>query len=73
MIYLIKHKPFTNNKLNKLEIMNEFFVILVSYHLILFNDYLPNPELRYSIGWSTITLTSLALLINMIVILIDFI
>jgi hypothetical protein len=38
-------KPFVNNFLNKLEIFNEVCIMLVTYHLYLFTEFVPNPEL----------------------------
>jgi hypothetical protein len=50
-----------------MEIVNEIFILIVNYHLIFFNDFVPDPDLRYNLGWSIISFTSLAIFTNIVV------
>jgi hypothetical protein len=41
-MYLYHAKPFVDSSINKQEIFNELTIILVSYHLICFTDFVRN-------------------------------
>ena len=36
----------------RMDIFNEIKLIVVMYHMILFTDFVPDPETRYQIGFS---------------------
>jgi len=57
--------------LNRLELFNEICILGVGYHLLLFTDFVPEPEIKYSIGWSAIVLSSLNIVVNLVMILIQ--
>jgi hypothetical protein len=50
-----------------MEIYNEFTILAVGYHLIMFTDYLPYGAKQYSSGYSIIVITLLNILINSII------
>jgi hypothetical protein len=54
-----------------MEITNEVLNMLVSYHYFLFTDFVPDPELRYNFGWSSIYCTLALIAINMIILIKD--
>ena len=60
-------KPYPSPMLNKLETCNEIGVILVCYHMLLFTSFVPDPLLRYQIGYSCYAVTVFIILINMYV------
>lgn len=39
--YIVGVRPFANPALNRIEIFNEFCILLTAYHLVLFTDYVP--------------------------------
>ena len=41
----------------KLELFNEFTILMCIYHCYLFTDFVPQPETRYSVGFSLIGCT----------------
>ncbi len=41
-MYIIYAKPFEDSALNKIEIFNEFCILVTTYHLICFTDFIPN-------------------------------
>jgi hypothetical protein len=55
---------------NRLELFNEICILIVSLHLYLFTMFVPDPELKYSIGWSLIGVTCLNIGVNMVIVLI---
>ena len=54
LIYLGWFRPFEDQRLVNLEIMNECTSLILLYHLMLFTDFVPEAETRYLIGWSFI-------------------
>lgn len=64
LMYIISVKPFKEPRLNKLEIFNELTVLLCAYHIPLFSDFVPDPDIRYIAGWSIILITCSNLMIN---------
>ena len=54
--------PFTN----KLELYNNFSIILLVYCLLLFTDFVPDALARYKIGYVMIFLTSQNIIVNLI-------
>jgi hypothetical protein len=57
--------PFRSNVANKMGLFNEVCVLLTNYHLFLFTDFLPNPDLREKIGLSLIVVTCMSILVNL--------
>ena len=66
---MILVKPLEDPKANRMMIINESFILMASYHLFFFTDYLTDPDLQYNIGWSLIAVTLLNMVINLAVIL----
>lgn len=51
----------------RIEIMNEVCILVISYSLILFTEFMPDdPALQYNIGWFVILITLLNIGINMV-------
>lgn len=50
----------------RLETINEFCILMLSYTLLLFTNYMPDdPELLYSIGWFVLFITLGNVAVNM--------
>jgi hypothetical protein len=65
IIYVGHVKPFEIPLLNTMEVVNEVTILIATYHLFLFTDYVEDPNTQYNIGWSMIGVTALNILINM--------
>ena len=52
-----------------MEFFNESTIMLCTYHLYLFTDFVPNPDSRYTMGYSLIVVTCINLLGNIIVLM----
>ena len=39
-------EPMRSHNQNRLEMLNEVFVLVYTYHLYLFTDFMPNLEVR---------------------------
>jgi len=51
MIIYTGNKPLNNRFMNRHELCNEFFVCIITMHIILFTDYIPDEEIQYLMGW----------------------
>ena len=56
--------PYESKGINAMEIVNEFFVLAASLHLIVFSDFTDDPEIKYSAGWSINLVVLTQLLVN---------
>ena len=55
--------PFEPSR-NNLEIFNEICIMLMFYHLHCYNDFVPDPILRYKIGYSQLFFFGIFLLVH---------
>ena len=49
----------------RLEFFNEFIILCCSYHYYLFTDFVPDPDARYTMGYSLIVVTIICLTVNL--------
>jgi len=61
-------RPFTNKSLNDIELFNEFFTLMINYHLMMFTDIVQDPYAREFIGNSLVCMIGGNLAINVIII-----
>ena len=66
VIYLVIVLPLDSNMMNGLEIMNEILSFIILYHLIIFTDWVPHPEIRYKFGYMLIAFTTLCISVHII-------
>ena len=63
--------PFKNKIANRLEIINEVFVLLTNYHLLMFTDFLPNTIMREHVGMSLVVITIMGVFVNLSVVIFE--
>ncbi len=66
-IYVTLFKPFELPLLNRMEVFNEYTIMLATVHLLTFTQFVPEPETQYIMGWSIIGITVLNIAVNMFV------
>ena len=71
LCWIASVQPCETRGLNAMEMCNEALVIACAYYLIMFTDYVKDPELRYMFGWGYIALIALGLIGNMLIVLIS--
>lgn len=54
LIYSIKTDPFVDREARFNDMLSEWCVMCLSYHLFLFTDFGPGLEEQYFLGWSYI-------------------
>jgi hypothetical protein len=63
--------PFTDLTANRLEIINEVFVLLTNYHLMMFTDFLSDLLMREHVGMSLVVTTILGVVVNLSVVILE--
>jgi len=52
--------------MNALEIFNECSILIVSYHLVAFTDFVPSVEAQYDMGFVLCGVTMLNIVVNLV-------
>ena len=64
LIYTGYVKPFERRIHNKLEIANETLILLNSYFMIIFSDFVPDARNRYAMGWCNLGIIFVLVIVN---------
>ena len=67
MFTLIYHgmvEPFASNHARRMDFFNEFGVIMITYFMFMYNDNLPDEDLKFMIGWAQVVVFALVILYN---------
>ena len=64
-------RPMISKTSNAIELINETFILLITYHLYLFTDFYTDAEIRKSIGISLIVTTLFNVAISIGVVVVD--
>ena len=67
LTFLIKVKPYSDQLLNAIEIFNESSILALSYFMFMFTDLVPDPYVRYQLGWFFSAIIALNISLNWIV------
>ena len=51
VIYLGHMWPLETQFATKMEIFNECTIVMLTYGMLMFTDLVPDPEMRFTIGW----------------------
>jgi hypothetical protein len=57
-------KPMINTTENTMELVNEAFVLIMTYHLYMFTDFMTDLKMRGFVGFSMIAITVLNVLLS---------
>jgi len=64
-------RPFKLPFLNKMELMNEFTVLIINYHFLCFTAFVPDVPTRIIVGYSIISITGYVLVVNIGIVLVQ--
>jgi hypothetical protein len=64
LIFFIAVKPLNQPFLNRIEIFNELCLLITSYFLFLFTDFVPDIKTRYMLGWAFIGISLFNIAVN---------
>ena len=62
-------KPFVRRFRNNMELTNEAIVLVSTYFLCFYSSFVPDPEIRYMLGWYNIWVFIFMILINLTILL----
>ena len=67
-MYFVWFKPFEDPGLNKIEIFNEFIILVCCYHMFVFTGGITyDVYMIYKIGWSMDIMLILQFIINIVI------
>ena len=66
MIYTGDVKPFKQRHHNTLAIMNEFLILLNTYFMIIYSDFVPDAQIKYLMGWVNLSVIICMVVVNVI-------
>ena len=64
--------PYRWKEHRRLELYNETMILLFSYHLIVFTDFVPDPSVRSMFGESQILFSFILIWTNIMILVIQF-
>ena len=64
-------QPFRGKSRNNLEISNETLILINTYFLIVYSDFVGSPEVRYQMGWVNVAFLTFMLLTNILMLVMD--
>ena len=68
-MYLTYYKPLSGRIANHIEIASELITLLLTYHLFLFTDFVPEPEVRYMFGYPFTGFMAVFIIVQLIALL----
>jgi hypothetical protein len=69
LIYVGYFMPFSTRFRSRVEVINEIFITVDTFHFMLFTDFVGQPDTQYLIGWSLIVHITLHILFNLAIVL----
>ena len=68
LMFFIGNRPMKYASFNNVEIMNETLVLISTYFMFVFSDWIKDVEIRYEVGFYLMYVISVLALINTIII-----
>lgn len=69
LIYNGYYKPFSSRFRNRVEVTNEVFITLATFHFMLFTDFTRDVETQFKIGWGLSALIILHIVFNLAIVM----
>ena len=73
LIYLGYSKPHSNNLFNWLDLFNEYFILCAGYYMMINTLFMPDLEVRYWFGWTSVYVYTGLFTINFLFLLVSFV
>eukprot|EP00347_Sterkiella_histriomuscorum_P005898 403354854 len=71
ILFIVYCKPFVRRIFVYQEIFNEVCILVASYHMIMFSNYVNNEDIQYYAGWSLVLLVTFNIFTNMSIIIVQ--
>ena len=68
-MYLLWYRPFAQNSLNHIEAFNEATILVLTYFLLCFTDFVLDAETRYNLGFYYIATSFFNMAVHMFLML----
>jgi heme/copper-type cytochrome/quinol oxidase subunit 4 len=66
LIYVNIVSPYDASAQVNVDTVNEFMLLCISYHFLLFVDLVQDPEIKYKLGWTLVALIMLVVAANIV-------
>ena len=66
IMYHLFHLPLDSKLKNKIEVVNEIFIGIITFHMCFFTDWVPSYDTQYALGWSMIFWTFICIIFNLV-------
>jgi hypothetical protein len=63
--------PYDSYLKNRNEVFNEVIMMILTYHILLFTEFINEPSTRYEIGKSFLGFLALLITVNLIILVVD--
>ena len=71
LCYLFAVRPLYEPLYNNIDIFNELTISTIVLHLLIFTDFVPDPQMRSYFGWSSIAVVTVNILVNLVLIVVE--
>ena len=61
-------QPFIDPTLNKLELANETVILVITYFMVVYSDFVPEIETRFLMGWFNLFLIMALMVVTVFII-----
>ena len=68
-IYIGLSRPHLTRTLNILELVNEYLIMIIFFHLSFFTNWVPDPEMQFLLGWSLSVFVIVLISLNLTVVI----
>lgn len=69
LMYHGNTRPFTSGFRSKVEIVNEVFIAVGTFHFMLFTDFTKDVDVQFTVGWSLAGFIIAHITFNMMIVL----
>lgn len=69
--HVVKPLKYKNETAHRLELMNDWAILVTYYFMLLFTDLIHDPKHKYSIGWVLISIQATAFIVSILVAIAD--
>jgi len=68
--YTGQFQPFVTRFTNWVEIINDCFILVYSYHLFVFTEFVQPRSTHVTMGWSAVSVIGLCILFNVVILMV---
>jgi hypothetical protein len=71
--HAVKPLKHVNKKTHRIELINDWTIMITNYLMLLFTEIIADPVMRYTIGWVLVSVQGLTVAISLSLFLVEII